>query len=105
MSDEEELSQEEYTKQLDEGLERVKEAVSNYLQLSRQGSLIVTKLAVVAETYQTEFDGTVESKSLVHFVDSVMSPWELHGMLSMVSKDVWADSRQDSMYFDDDEDD
>lgn len=90
-NDEEGLSQEEYEAAVEAAQEDVRGAISNYLQVARQGSLIVTKFAVVGETYRTEEDG-VEAKSLVHFEDN-MVPWEIYGMLSMVCKDVWADSR------------
>lgn len=100
MSDD--ITPEEYEDALDDAHDAVKAAISNYLQVAKQGSLIVTKFAVVAETYQTESSGQLEAKSLVHFVDN-MAPWETYGMLSMVSKDVWMDSR-DAYFLDDDDD-
>lgn len=98
-----ELSEEEYEAALESAHSAVKTAVSNYLQVAKQSSLIVTKFAVVAETYQTESDGKVESRSMVHFVDN-LAPWETYGMLSMVSQDVWMDSRETYFIDDDDED-
>lgn len=103
MSDEE-ITPEEYMAALDEAQEVVKSAISNYLQIAKQGSLLVTKFAVVAETYQTEDDGRMESKTLAHFFDDNMAPWDVYGMLSMVSKDVWMDSRESYFIDTDDED-
>jgi len=103
LSDEELSEEEEYEAAVAAAQENVKSAISTYLKVAKQSSLLVTKFAVVAETYQTEDDGRIESKSLVHFVDN-MNPWEVHGMLSMVSKDVWMDSRETSIYYADDDD-
>lgn len=105
MSNEEEPSKEEqYNASLLEAQAEVKRSMERYLQLIKEDSIILTKFVIIAETYQIH-EGT-EYKNLVHLVDNC-APWEVHGMLSMISKDVWQDAYEGNAfpYVETDEDD